>query len=144
MVEYKNYFNKTPADSPRIWLTVSKPRQVMKVVMNAFCRNVTFWKGVVGFSPRLGTAGSRSERKSISVTISFYSLHNHFQLFQSLTIRNIQSKCDQIRSLCLCYSRLIETGYHLLTYRYKVRPDHNTSTQIRVTSQSCSYFSSIF
>ena len=61
----KNFFNKTLADSPRIWLTVSKLREVMKVVINAFSRNVTFWYGLVG-SSRLGTSGSRSDIKSIS------------------------------------------------------------------------------
>ena len=49
-------------------MTVSTAREVMKVVMNAFCRNVTFWTGLVG-SSRLGTAGSRLDIKSISETI---------------------------------------------------------------------------
>ena len=41
------------SNSPRIFLTVSKPRQVRKVVMKAFCRNVAFCRRLVGMGPRL-------------------------------------------------------------------------------------------
>ena len=39
------------ADSPRIYLTVSKPREVRKVVMKAFWRKVAFCRRLV--VPRL-------------------------------------------------------------------------------------------
>ena len=43
--------NKTLIYSPRICLAVSKPREVRKVVMKAFCRNVAFCRTLV--VPRL-------------------------------------------------------------------------------------------
>ena len=39
------------SDSPRIYLSVSKPREVRKVVMKALWRNVAFWRRLV--VPRL-------------------------------------------------------------------------------------------
>ena len=39
-----------------------------KAATKEFCRRVTFWYGLVG-SSRLGTAGSRFGRKSISKTL---------------------------------------------------------------------------
>ena len=42
---------KNQADSPRIYLSVSKPREVRKVVMKAFWRNVALWRRPV--VPRL-------------------------------------------------------------------------------------------
>ena len=41
-------------------------RKVRNVTINEFCRNVTFWYRLVGSSSRLGSAGTRLERKSIS------------------------------------------------------------------------------
>ena len=63
--------------SPRIFLTASKPRKDRKVVMKTFCRSVTFWYGLVGFSSRLGTGGSKLEKKSISEILFFFS-SDHF------------------------------------------------------------------
>ena len=47
---------------------VVAPREARKVAMKALCRNVEFWNWLVG--SRLGTAGTREERKSISNTYS--------------------------------------------------------------------------
>ena len=38
-----------------------------KAPMKVFCRSVTFWYGLVGSRPKLGTAGRRLEKKSMSV-----------------------------------------------------------------------------
>ena len=57
-------------DSPRIFLIVVAPREAKKVTMKAFWRNVTFWNWLAGsrirIPSRLGAAGIRLERKSIS------------------------------------------------------------------------------
>ena len=59
-------------DSPRIFLTVWAARLARKVprkaLMKVFCRSVTFWYWLGGSSSRLGRAGSRLERKSITET----------------------------------------------------------------------------
>ena len=58
--------SKYKIDSPRMCITIRLARKApRKAPMKEFCRRVTFWYGLVG-SSRLGTAGSRSDIKSIS------------------------------------------------------------------------------
>ena len=73
---------KYKIDSPRMCITTRLARKApRKAPMKEFCRRVTFWYGLVGSSSRLGSAGTRLERKSISekiIGMSLFKITLHF------------------------------------------------------------------
>ena len=78
------------ADSPRIYLSVSKPRVVRKVVMKAFWRNVAFWRRLV--VPRLVITPTY-------ITIGF-SLQNELDICIVYYVTNI-NLCSRLQILSL-------------------------------------------
>ena len=99
--------NYRKADSPRIYLTVSKPREVRKVVMKAFWRNVALWRRLVVprlvITPRLvliSINGILCQKYKYEINLFPSSLFSCNSLWNKDLIFNINCLVSALMSVC--------------------------------------------